>query len=223
MEIPIVVDVDNDGTTSEVVLDPNYAEHVRARNRSSGIGIWRGHLDEPVGAHAADLEPAHLPRHQHQRGRDRSRRIEEINWHNGRLNNFRQNVQPGGLFDAPDLQITEIELAECIPMGTLRIAVTVTNQGALGVPPGIDVYAALTTLPDGTVIPLGVEMTTMTLLPGQSEVLVFTYTVTGGFTFTDFTVEAIADDDGTGMGEYNECDEDNNGLTSETLMTCSFG
>lgn len=149
-------------------------------------------------------------------------RVEETNWLNTRLNNFRQNVQPGGLFDAADLQITSIEVGECLPSGVLRLAVTVTNRGVLGVPPGIAVWVRATQ-EDGTVVDLGVHRTTTTLLPGRSEVIVVTWDLGGPFPFRDFTIEAIADDDGMGGSDYNECIEDNNGLVSDTLMSCSFG
>ncbi len=216
MEMPIVVDVDNDGKSEIVVPEPNTSS-----SSLGGIEIWEDAENNWVRTRRVWNQHAYHVTNITEDGQ--VPRVEENNWQNGRLNNFRQNVQPGGLFDAADLQITRIELAECIPMGVLRIAVTVTNQGALGVPPGINVFARITTVPDGTVIPLGVRVTTTTLLPGQSEVLVFEYTEMGGFSFMDFTVEAIADDDGTGMGEYNECIEDNNTLTSGALMTCSFG
>ncbi len=39
----------------------------------------------------------------------------------------------------------------------------------------------------------------------------------------EVTFEAIVDDDGTGAGAYNECDETNNGLVSDPLRTCTFG
>ncbi len=216
LEMPIVVDVDNDGKSEVVVPEPNLGTPALG-----GIDIWEDADNNWVRTrrvwnqhtyHVTNItEDGQVPR------------MEERNWQNGRLNNFRQNVQPGGLFDAPDLQITNIELAECIPMGTLRIAVTITNQGALAVPPGIAVFARLTTIPDGRVIPLGVQRTTTTLLPGRSEVVVFEYTEPGGFSFMDFTVEAIADDDGTGTGSYNECLEDNNTLMSGPLEACMFG
>jgi len=215
MEMPIVVDVDNDGKSEVVIPEPNTSDP-----GLGGIEIWEDTDNNWVRTrrvwnqhtyHVTNItEDGQVPR------------MEEPNWRNGRLNNFRQNVQPGGLFDAPDLQVTAIELAECVPAGVLRIAVTVTNLGALGVPPGIDVYAEITTVPGGMVIPLGVEMTTTTLLPGGSEVIVFEY-MADGFTFEDFTVEARVDDDGTGAGEYNECIEDNNSLMSEPFETCMFG
>ncbi|RZO65990.1 MAG: VCBS repeat-containing protein [Sandaracinaceae bacterium] len=216
MEMPIVVDVDNDGKSEVVIPEPN-----RSSGMLGGIEIWEDMDNNWVRTrrvwnqhtyHVTNItEDGQVPRR------------EEPNWLNGRLNNFRQNVQPGGLFDAPDLQVLDIQVGECLPSGTLRIEVTVSNRGALGVPPGIAVVARGTRLPDMTVQELGVQFTATTLLPGQSEVLIFEWTEPGSFTFRDFTAEATVDDDGTGAGAYNECDEDNNTFVSETLMTCSLG
>jgi len=215
MEMPLVVDVDNDGKSEVVIPEPNTSS-----GTLGGIEIWEDVDNNWVRTrrvwnqhtyHVTNItEDGQVPR------------VEDTNWLDPRLNNFRQNVQPGGIFDAPDLQVTNIEVGECIATGTLRIAVTVRNSGALGVPPGIAVWARAT-LPDATVVDLGVERTTTYLLPGGSEVVVFTWDLPGGFTFPDFTIEAIVDDDGTGAGAYNECDESNNGLVSDPLMTCDFG
>src|SRR5690606_35714248 len=102
------------------------------------------------------------------------------------------------------------------------IAVTVTNRGALGVPPGIDVWVRAT--PEGGAeVDLGVVRTTTTLLPGRSETLVVEWDLGGPFDFARFTVEATVDDDGTGTGQYNECIEDNNSAVSSSLETCTFG
>jgi hypothetical protein len=150
-------------------------------------------------------------------------RMEEPNWSNPRYNHFRQNVQPAGVFDAPDLVIESIERISCNPStSTIEIGVTVANRGALGVAAGVPVIATATPA-GGAPVSLGVQRTTTFLLPGRSERVVFTWTPAGGFTFTEFTVTARVDDDGMGGAEYNECHEDNNEATSEVLMTCSFG
>ncbi|HJL15528.1 MAG TPA: VCBS repeat-containing protein [Sandaracinaceae bacterium LLY-WYZ-13_1] len=216
MEMPIVVDVDNDGKSEVVIPEPN-----TDRGSLGGIEIWEDADNNWVRTRRVWNQHTY---HVTNIGEDgQVPRTEEPNWRNGRLNNFRQNVQPGGLFDAPDLVLARIELDECTPSPpTLDVAVTVENRGALGVPPGISVVARAT-LPDGSVVDLGVQTTTTTLLPGGSETLIFTWMPSGGFGVDELTVEAIVDDDGTGEGDYNECVEDNNALTSETLMTCSFG
>ncbi|AKF04119.1 HYR domain protein [Sandaracinus amylolyticus] len=215
LEMPIVVDVDNDGKSEVVIPEPN-----PGTPGAGGIEIWEDVDNNWVRTrrvwnqhsyHVTNIsEDGQVPR------------LEEANWLSSRLNNFRQNVQPGGLFDAPDLQITSIVVGECISSGVLRIAITVTNRGALGVAPGIPVWVRATPM-DGTEVDLGVHRTTTTLLPGRSETIVLTWDLGAPFAFETFTVRAKVDDDGTGVGVYNECVEDNNEITSEPLMTCSFG
>ena len=215
MEMPIVVDVDNDGKSEVVVPEPNNGAGV------GGIEIWEDADNNWVRTrriwnqhtyHVTNVtEDGQIPR------------SEPPNWLEPRLNNFRQNVQPGGLFDAPDLVVVSIELDRCDAGGTVDVAVTVGNRGALGVAAGLPVTATLTP-GDGTpAIDLGVQRTTRFLLPGQEETLIFSPTFAGGFTFRDFTVSATVDSDGMGGSEYNECIEDNNDRTSEVLMTCDFG
>jgi len=216
MEMPIVVDVDNDGKSEIVVPEPN-----RSSVMLGGIEIWEAPMNDWVRTrriwnqhtyHVTNItEDGQVPRY------------EEPNWTNERLNNFRQNVQPGGLFDAPDLQIEAIVLASCnATTDTAEIEVTVTNAGALGVAPGVPVVAYATQA-GGAEELIGVERTTRFLLPGQSETITFTWSPAGGFTAATFTVRAIVDDDGMGGSEYNECLEDNNEATSMSFMTCMLG
>lgn len=216
MEMPIVVDVDNDGKSEVIVPEPNTSSV-----NLGGIEVWEDPMNNWVRTrriwnqhsyHVTNItEDGQVPRY------------EEPNWSNERLNNFRQNVQPGGLFDAPDLQIESIVLASCnASTDTAEIEVTVTNAGALGVAPGIPVVA-YATQDGGTEELIGVERTTRFLLPGQSETLTFTWSPAGGFSAATFTVRAVVDDDGMGGSEYNECIEDNNESTSMAFMTCMLG
>ncbi len=214
MEMPVVVDVDNDGKSEVVIPEPNTNEMY------GGIEIWED----------ADNNWVRTRRIWNQHGYYVTNITEdgqvpaepENNWDSSRLNNFRQNVQPGGLFDAPDLVITDIEMDECAP-GVATIAVTVKNEGALGVAPGVPVFARATPL-DLPPVTIGVERTTLRLLPGQSERVIFMYVVEGGFTFSSFTVDAMVDDDGMGGSVYNECHEDNNaGMSEEAFETCMLG
>jgi hypothetical protein len=216
LEMPIVVDVDNDGK-SEVLVP----EAPGGTTTPDGLVVWTDAGNNWVRTrriwnqhtyHVTNVtEDGQIPR------------VEERNWQSSRLNNFRQNVQPGGLFDAPDLYVVSIEVDSCEPSSaTLEVAVTVGNRGALGVAAGVPVIASVTPT-GGTPEPLGVQRTTMFLLPGQMERILFTWSPAGGFPGPDFTVTARVDDDGMGGSEYNECIEDNNEGTSEVLMTCSFG
>ena len=171
MEMPIVVDVDNDGKAEVVVPEPNGAPEL------GGIEIWEDSDNNWVRTrriwnqhsyHVTNVtEDGQIPRD------------EEENWLNGRLNNFRQNVQPGGLFDAADLVVVSIALEACFA-NAASIRVTVGNRGSIGVAPGVPVHAVAT--PAGTTpIDLGFVETTTTILPGQEEALSFELAVEGGF------------------------------------------
>ncbi len=215
LEMPIVVDVDNDGK-SEVLVPEAPGTDV-----PSGLVVWTDAGNNWVRTrriwnqhtyHVTNIsEDGIVPRY------------EEPNWSSPRLNNFRQNVQPAGLFDAPDLFVVSIESALCDSSAQrVDVAVTVGNRGALAVAAGVPVVATATPT-GGAPVSLGVMHTTTFLLPGGTERLVFPYMPVGGFTFADFTVTATVDSDGMGGAEYNECNEDNNVGTSELLMTCTFG
>lgn len=220
LEMPIVVDVDNDGK-SEVLLPQAPRQGPTGGSRGlPGLAviadgdnnwvrtrrIWNQHT-----YHVTNVtEDGQIPR------------VESPNWSSTRLNNFRQNVQPGGVFDAPDLFVADIEIEECDPAGTVQIAVVVGNRGALGVAAGVPVIASATPA-GGSAESLGVQRTRTFLLPGRTERVIFTWSPAGGFEFATFTVTATVDSDGMGGSEYNECDEANNEGTSEALMTCSFG
>jgi hypothetical protein len=218
LEMPIVVDVDNDGKSEVLVPDAS------GSGTRDGLIVWTDSGNNWVRTrriwnqhtyHVTNItEDGQVPAD------------EEPNWSNPRYNHFRQNVQPAGLFDAPDLVVDSITLVMCDPdTMTATIAVTVRNRGALGVAPGVPVVASATPM-GGAAEALGVQRTSTLILPGRTETLTFTWMPAGGFGgFTSFTVEAIVDSDGMGGSEYNECNEDNNTGTSEALSTmmCSFG
>lgn len=212
MEMPIVVDVDNDGKSEVLVPEPNPSV--------SGLGgievwedannnwvrtrrIWNQHAYHVTNIQEDGQVPAIAPR----------------NWDNDRLNNFRQNVQPAGLFDAPDLTVLSIELDCNVVPGELRVIVTVANQGALGVAAGVPVLASAAPGDGGEPVSLGVQRTTTFMLPGQQERLVFEIP----FSDTTYVIGATVDDDGEGGASYNECDETNNSLEGEMLSSCLIG
>jgi hypothetical protein len=215
LEMPIVVDVDNDGQSEVLVAE------APGDDSPDGLVVWTDAGNNWVRTrriwnqhtyHVTNVsEDGQIPR------------VEMPNWSSPRLNNFRQNVQPGGLFDAPDLFVASIELALCdAAEGRLDLVVTVGNRGALAVAAGVPVVVRATPA-GGTAQVVGVVRTATFLLPGRTERLPISWTPAGGFTFPNFTVDATVDDDGMGGAAYNECDETNNAATSATLMTCTFG
>jgi hypothetical protein len=219
LEMPIVVDVDNDGKSEVLVPEAPGDE-----SSPDGLAVWTDAGNNWVRTrriwnqhtyHVTNItEDAQVPMR------------EEPNWSNPRYNHFRQNVQPAGLFDAPDLVVDASSLVMCNPAaGTATIAVTVRNRGALGVAPGVPVVASATPL-GGAPQALGVRRTSTLILPGRTETLTFVWTPPGGFGgFASFTVEATVDSDGMGGSEYNECNEDNNVDTSDAIptTTCDLG
>ncbi len=84
------------------------------------------------------------------------------NWTVGFLNNFRQNIQGAGIFDAPDATV-QLEV-QCGP--PVHLVASVRNLGAALLPDGVEVGFFLVQA-DGTERDLGHGMTTTALFPGQ--------------------------------------------------------
>ncbi|MEM7437773.1 MAG: VCBS repeat-containing protein, partial [Myxococcota bacterium] len=208
IEMPIVVDVDNDGKSEVVIPEPNVDDDL------GGIEIWEDEDNNWVrtrriwNQHAYSVtnvtEDGQIPREP------------EPNWLNSRLNNFRQNVQPGGLFDAPDFVVREILRSDCNST-QFTFDVVVGNDGSLSVPPGILTHVAVETLDGARTFDLGTFATTDWLLPGQSERLRVPFEIPDDGSVAEVRVVVRVDDDGSGGAQYNECDEDNNQATSNPI------
>ncbi|MBN1772626.1 MAG: hypothetical protein JXB32_15255, partial [Deltaproteobacteria bacterium] len=123
------------------------------------------------------------------------------------LNNYRQNVQGSGIFNAPDLEATLEAAATCADR-TLRLSAVVRNAGSRGVPAGVTVeFRRTAPAPEETV---GSAATTRPLLPGGSERV--TVTVTDVPQDVDLAFEVLVDGAGGAAepGAVIECDEENN-------------
>jgi hypothetical protein len=209
LEMPIVVDVDNDGKSEVVIPEPN------TNSSRGGIEIWEDADNNWVRTRRIWNQHAYSVTNVTEDGQ--IPRVPEPNWTRSRLNNFRQNVQPGGLFDAPDFVVREIFRLDC-DASQFGLAVVVGNDGSLSVPPGILTHVVVTT-DDTRVFDLGTVATRDWLLPGQSEQLEVVFEVPAGPQVTGIAVLATVDEDGMGGQRYNECDEDNNASTSNPI-TC---
>jgi hypothetical protein len=124
------------------------------------------------------------------------------------LNSYRVNAKLQGVLSAPDLVPTDphADLSGCPSI--LKLVVTVTNLGAVGVPPGIPVAFYLV---DPKTL-LDVEHTKSVLLPGGSETVSYTWTIPANQQGTALKIEFVVDDDGKGNGMVNECNETNNAV-----------
>lgn len=197
LEMPIVVDVDNDGKSEIVVPEPNNGDP-----NAGGIEIWQDAANNWVRTRRVWNQHSYHVTNISEDGQVPT--TEVANWNASRLNNFRQNVQPDGLFDAADLQVA-LMATTCQSTPQQELEVTVTNQGALGVASGIDVFVQVFDL-NNTLIESGVVQTTIPLLPGQSEVIFFQFNSPED----NVRISATVDSDGAGGSQYNECIEDNN-------------
>jgi hypothetical protein len=207
LEMPIVVDVDNDGKSEVVVPEPNPDPNL------GGIEIWEDARNNWVrtrriwNQYAYSVtnvtEDAQIPR------------VPVPNWQSSGLNNFRQNVHPAGLFYAPDLVVRDIVRLDCTDR-QIKLAIVVGNNGSVSVPPGILTHLAGRTA-DGRELDLGSVPTNDWLRPGRSERLDVEHEIPEGPPITAILVTATVDDDGTGGRQYNECNEENNAFTSSSI------
>ncbi|AWV90278.1 hypothetical protein [Bradymonas sediminis] len=140
------------------------------------------------------------------------------NWTQPGLNNYRQNVQGEGLFNAPDLAVTNLA-TDCDASEGVTFHVTISNLGTRGVPEGTEValYVTVEGSPEQYLTTL---TTTVRLLPGGAETLVYVWENAPDPSGNTITVRAIADADEDGNGQHNECHEDNNELQNQATCAC---
>ena len=199
-EYPLVVDVDGDGN-SEILMvanaDDQFIQCPHSGNYRGifAIGdandewvptrrVWTQHTYHVTNATSDGNVPV----------------TEQDNWTTAGLNNYRQNAQGAGVFNAPDLSVDlTAGLSRC-SIGEIQLQARVTNVGALGVAPGINVDFYQGTGQDATL--LGSGQTTQALLPGTSEVVTLTVPSEAEPT----TYSAVVD----GTNTVAECNDDNN-------------
>lgn len=174
-EEPVIADVDNDGQADVIVSATAYWHAERENNGyfqpcegtvQSGVrvfssaggdwvrtrNIWNQHS-----YHVTNVEDdGAIPKQ------------EKPNWLEPDLNNFRMNLQPGGVFAAPDAIVSLLTVG-CGAAYTLTA--TVTNVGASVLPAGVMVEFVVGDPPGGDVV--GTGATIKALFPLQSENVVF--------------------------------------------------
>ncbi len=211
-EYPLVVDVDGDGNAEFLtvanmsipvsndackVKTPNYMPRKGVFSYGAGADnwvptrkVWTQHTYHVTNADSSGNVPM----------------MEQDNWTamDPPLNNFRQNVQGAGVFNAADLTASlAVSLNGC--SAELELQATIYNEGALGVPPGIEV--AFYEGSDKMGLKRGTKVTMEPILTGGSTLVTWTIDPAPGAP-TNYFVEV---DDGIDGGIINECFEDNNG------------
>ena len=206
IELPVVADVDNDNNAEVIVASAwnNRMAQEHGPRGKSGLRVWQDASDNWVRTRRVWNQHSYHVTNISEDGTIPA--SEPPNWAIEGLNNYRQNVQPSGLFDAPDLVVRELRYSDalCGALGQLDVYLLLGNDGAQGVEAGVsyEVFAAAgearELVASGT--------TTERLLPGQTVSLTFDWSVPAGMQASGFTLEATIDAD----MQHNECKEDNN-------------
>ncbi len=127
---------------------------------------------------------------------------EKKNWQVGWLNNFRQNVQDKGIFDAADATLTL--RVDCTDPMVLHA--WVRNYGLALLPAGVEV--GFFVLRDGKELLLGTATTAVALFPGQVSELTYTAQPSDNLTVQDnFFARILVD---LANPTFHECRDTNN-------------
>jgi hypothetical protein len=125
---------------------------------------------------------------------------EKNNWTVPWLNDFRQNVQDKGIFDAPDATVS-LEVPCGDPVGA---DIAVRNSGLATLPAGVDVGLYVVSGSTDTLVAQG--QTTQTLAAGQSEVVHVVVPVDQASSKNTFVAKIIVDPQNP---KFHECKDDN--------------
>jgi len=203
-EYPLVVDVDADGNSEIIVVATDIGSCTDAGYvTKTGLFVYGDVNDEWVPTRRVWTQHAYHVTNSDSVGNVPP--IEADNWTQTGLNNYRQNVQGDGIFNAPDLTLDLSAGLNLCTAGQLELRARVSNIGALGVPPGVVVTFYQGADNSGT--NLGTATTTQPLLPGGSTTV--TLAITAPTMDTDYYAEA----DGTSVTTVPECDPNNNSAT----------
>lgn len=197
-EYPLVVDVDGDFKAEIVFPTNNEAGFLDAGLvADAGIEVWEDRLDNWMPTRPIWNQHSYHVNNISDDGLVPDAEMSSWTTHNS----YRRNTQGEVEGCAPDLIPLDLAIdpAAC---NDLSVSVWVKNQGCLGVGPGVNVafYEADLGL-------LGVVQTSGALGPGAAEKVSLDVAAAGS---EPFSVRAVVDDDGAGMGLLNECDEANN-------------
>jgi hypothetical protein len=210
-EYPLVADVDGDGN-SEFVVVANYSD-TAANNlclmkdanyvQRRGVFVYGAGGDNWVPTRK--LWTQHTYHVTNAESDGNVPMMEQDNWDVPGLNNFRQNVQGEGVFNAADLTASlAVDLDLCAEF--LILQATIYNEGALGVPAGVEVAFYEGT--DNTGTKLTTVLTSEPLLTGGSTIVTYQVMAPPAGETRNYYVEV---DGGMNGGNVLECNESNNG------------
>ena len=217
LEMPIVVDVDNDGN-AEVLFVENSTATTGARQGLRVIGdatdswaatrrVWNQHAYHVTNVSELGAIPAHEPANW---------RTDSPNTVSGKMNNFRQNLPDFDALAAPDLTVA----LTLVPTGCVLEA-HVCNAGDVVVGAGVPVTFYDNTTMTAIACEGGAVTTPTPLAPGACVDVGCVWTAAPA----TIDVRACVDNadyacGGTG-GENNECHEDNNRADRNGAFACT--
>lgn len=206
-EYPLVVDVDDDGNSEILVVANDNAagcDAIEGYEERRGVFVFGDMFDRWVGTRRVWTSHAYHVTNTTSAGN--APPVELDNWTQPSLNNYRQNVQGSGVFNAPDLEVDlQAELSLCSQSALLMVA-TVRNAGALGVPAGVEVTLFIGTDTSGEAV--GTQTTPVPLLPGQTTEISWEVPIEAAGQPMDFFVAVDGED--AADGSVEECNEENN-------------
>jgi hypothetical protein len=208
-EYPLVVDVDGDGN-SEILIVANQHSTCAGVPGRQGLYAYGDANDQWVPTRRVWTQHTY---HVTNASSDGNVPVQEVNnWALPGLNNYRQNVQGAGVWNAPDLTLELTVGLQLCGQGLLELRARVANAGALGVLPGavVTFYEGA----DATGSVLGVGSTTVPLLPGASTVVTLSVPNPSAPASFFATVEGSSV-----VLPVAECDEENNS-DGEAEVSC---
>lgn len=209
-EYPLVVDVDNDGNAEIVVAANDYSSSGNP-DKTKGIRVFRDAANNWVQTRPIWNQHTYHVTNIEVDGRVPMR--ETQNWTDPYLNNYRQNVQGGSLFNAPDLtvEVVDVDGSQCTT--SVVITLELRNEGSIGVRAGAVNFVIEAMTGAGAVL-IAEGANTEALSPGGSQQVEVTWELTeeqlGEFAGKELSVRATIDRDAAGGSRHNECDEENN-------------
>jgi hypothetical protein len=213
-EYPIVADVDGDGNSEFVIVagdsNPELCMAIPGYTTRRGVFVYGDANDQWV--RTRQVWTQHTYHVTNATGAALTPDAEDTNWTQAGLNNFRQNSQGEGIFNAADLAVDIAVGTQTCLDEMFEIYVTVRNNGSLGVPAGVSV--SLWEGTDATGELQGTQMTNDALLPGGFEQFIWLVPAPAEEAKNYFAAVDGAED---GVGFVAECDESNNTAATETV------
>ncbi len=215
-EYPLVVDVDADGNSEILIV----SQRINAAADCSGTGVtprqglyvYGDSNDEWVPTRRVWTQHSYHVTNSDSAGNPPL--VELDNWTQPELNNYRQNVQGVGVFNAPDLAIDLFAGLDGCATGDLALHARVSNIGSLGVPAGISVEFFAGEDANGQLVGMGT--TAVALLPGQATTV--SISTAAPLEASSYFARVDGDDE---SGTVDECDESNN-AAALTEVACAL-